>query len=218
MLHLLTPGNTPPFRRLLCLGAHSDDIEIGCGGTMLKLLHEYSDLSVHWVVFSSGEERAREARASADRFLEGAEKKNVVVRNFRTSFFPYEGLKIKECFEAIKDDFSPDIIFTHYGKDLHQDHRVLSELTWNTFRSHLILEYEIPKYDGGLGSPNVFVHLDEPTCRKKVEIILESFRTQAEKQWFSADAFLSLLRLRGIESDAPTRYAEAFYCRKLVLL
>ena len=126
-------------------------------------------------------------------------------------------MEIKEYFEQLKQEFSPDLIFTHYRDDLHQDHRLISDLTWNTFRNHLILEYEIPKYDGDLGSPNFFVHLDESICHKKIQYILNSFKTQAEKHWFTEDTFLSVLRLRGIESNAPGKYAEAFFCRKMVI-
>lgn len=201
---------------ILCLGAHSDDIEIGCGGAILKLISKYPNLSFHWVVFSAGQQRAEEARASAEVFLKGAKEKNVVIKDFKDGFFPYQGVEIKEYFEQLKE-MSPDIILTHYRQDLHQDHRLISDLTWNTFRNHLILEYEIPKYDGDLGSPNLFVHLDESTCQSKIQYILEHFRTQENKHWFTGETFLALLRLRGIESKAPDGYAEAFYCRKIVL-
>jgi len=150
--------NTP--LRVLCLGAHSDDIEIGCGGTILRLLSAYDDLEFHWVVFGSSGQRDDEAVASANKFLEGASKKKIIVNNFRNSFFPYIGEDIKNYFEEIKKEVSPDIIFTHYRHDLHQDHRLISDLTWNTYRGPLILEYEIIKYDGDLGKPNFFVHLD----------------------------------------------------------
>jgi LmbE family N-acetylglucosaminyl deacetylase len=205
------------FNRILCLGAHSDDIEIGCGGTVLKLLELRPDLEIWWVVFGSDPQRAAEASASADLFLENAEKKRVFIRNFRDGFFPYIGSEIKDYFEQIKRQFVPDLIFTHTRHDLHQDHRVVCELTWNTFRNHFILEYEIPKYDGDLGSPNCFVHLSEPLCRKKIDCIQMSFQSQKQKPWFAEDTFLSLLRLRGIESRSPGKYAEAFYCRKMVL-
>jgi LmbE family N-acetylglucosaminyl deacetylase len=202
---------------ILCLGAHSDDIEIGCGGTILRLIGEYNYVHVVWIVCSAIGQRANEARQSAGFFLGSADDKTVIVKDYRDGFFPYIGAEIKEYFELLKQDCSPDIIFTHYRHDRHQDHRVISDLTWNTFRSHLILEYEIPKYDGDLGSPNLFVGLDESVCRSKVEYLLDAFRTQAGKQWFSADTFLAILRLRGIESPTPTTYAEAFYCRKLAL-
>jgi LmbE family N-acetylglucosaminyl deacetylase len=203
--------------RVLCLGAHSDDIEIGCGGTILRLASEYPNLSVHWVVFSAGARRAEEARRSADAFLAQAADRQVVVHEYRDGFFPYVGGQIKDSFEALKGQVDPDLIFTHCRHDAHQDHRVLCELTWNTFRNHLILEYEIPKYDGDLGSPNVFVCLDEPTWRRKISILSEHFKTQEDKHWFAEETFSALMRLRGIESRSPSRYAEAFYGRKLVV-
>jgi LmbE family N-acetylglucosaminyl deacetylase len=192
-------------------------LEIGCGGTILKLTGGETPLDITWIVLSANEERRREAIESANVFLDRAAKKEVLVKGFRESFFPYVGGEIKEYFEGLKTRVSPDLIFTHYRHDLHQDHRVISELTWNTFRNHLILEYEVPKYDGDLGSPNAFVHLDEMTTRKKVQTILAFFRTQEHRHWFSEDLFLSLLRLRGMESAAPSGYAESFYCRKMVL-
>jgi LmbE family N-acetylglucosaminyl deacetylase len=203
--------------KVLCLGAHCDDIEIGCGGAILKLIGNYPDIEFYWVIFSANQPRAQEVSESAGIFLRHAKEKNIVIKNFRDSFFPYIGLEIKEYFEQLKQEFSPDLIFTHYRNDLHQDHRLISELTWNTFRDHLILEYEIPKYDGDLGCPNFFVHLNEAICRRKIKYILDSFKTQAENQWFSEQTFLAILRLRGIESNAPDGYAEAFYCRKMVL-
>ena len=203
--------------KILCLGAHSDDIEIGCGGTILRLLSEYDDVEVHWVVVGSSGQRDGEALAGAEKFLAKAKKKEIMIEHFKSSYFPYRGEEIKDFFEKLKDRISPDIIFTHYRHDLHQDHRVISELTWNTYRDHLVFEYEIMKYDGDIGSPNVFVHLDETLCRKKIRFIMDSFKTQREKDWFTRDAFLSLLRIRGIESKAPGQYAEGFYCRKVVL-
>ncbi len=203
--------------RLLCVGAHSDDIEIGCGGTILRLLSEHDDLEVHWVVLGASGQRRKEAVASAEKFLADAKKKTILIKHFKESFFPYFGGEIKNFFEKLKKQVTPDIVLTHYRHDLHQDHRVISELTWNTFREHLILEYEIIKYDGDLGIPNCFVHLDKDICRRKIDYIRDSFKTQKEKDWFTPDAFLSILRIRGIESKAPQKYAEGFHCRKLVL-
>jgi LmbE family N-acetylglucosaminyl deacetylase len=203
--------------RVLCLGAHSDDIEIGCGGTVLTLLQRYANVSVRWVVFSSTEERAREARDSAEAFLAGAREKQVEVKAYRDGFFPFLGAQIKDDFEALKRGPAPDLVLTHYRDDRHQDHRLISDLTWNTFRNHLVLEYEIPKYDGDLGCPNLFVPLDESVCRRKVGILVDSFASQRAKQWFDEQTFLAILRLRGMEANAPTRFAEAFYCRKAVL-
>lgn len=216
MLDLLVArrGNAP--LHVLCLGSHADDVEIGCGGTVLKLLALDSNVHMHWVVFSSTPERAAEARTSAVSFMTGATETQIDVEAFRDGFFPYQGGEIKEYFEALKHRCTPDLIFTHYREDRHQDHRVISELTWNTFRDHLILEYEIPKYDGDLGSPNFFSTLDEETCRRKVRSIVELFQTQQNRHWFSADTFMGLLRLRGVEAAAPGGYAEGFYCRKAV--
>jgi LmbE family N-acetylglucosaminyl deacetylase len=201
--------------RILCLGAHCDDIEIGCGGTILKLIENYSNIIFYWVVFSSNEQRAKEANKCADNFLKGANVENVIINNFRNGFFPFIGAEIKEYFEQLKQEFSPDLIFTHYRHDLHQDHRLISDLTWNTFRNHLILEYEIPKYDGDLGSPNFFVYLNELICRKKVKYLFDAFETERQKHWFTEDTFLSVMRLRGVESNSPDKYSEAFYCRKM---
>lgn len=202
--------------RVLCLGAHSDDIEIGCGATILRLIETHPALEVVWVVLGACDDRAAEARESAEAMLRQVKKKRIVVAGFRDGFFPYIGGEVKDYFERLKREVTPDLIFTHYRNDLHQDHRLICELTWNTFRDHLILEYEIPKYDGDLGTPNFFVHLDETTSRKKVEHILAHFETQGNRHWFSEDTFLGLMRLRGVESRAPERYAEAFYARKIV--
>jgi LmbE family N-acetylglucosaminyl deacetylase len=203
--------------RVLCLGAHSDDIEIGCGGTLLALLERYENVAVHWVVFSASEVRAGEARESAGAFLARAREKQVVVKGYRDGFFPFQGAQIKDDFEALKRELNPDLVFTHYRDDRHQDHRLISDLTWNTYRNHLILEYEIPKYDGDLGQPNLFVPLREELCSRKVQIVVESFRSQRHKQWFDEQTFLAIARLRGMEANSPTRFAEAFYCRKAVL-
>jgi LmbE family N-acetylglucosaminyl deacetylase len=217
MLNVGLDGKSSGLRQILCLGSHSDDVEIGCGGTLLKLIESRRDLSVHWVVFSATDERAKEARTSAMKFLEGAADKTVEIKTFRDGFFPYLGYDIKEFFEDLKRRCSPDLIFTHYRADRHQDHRLISDLTWNTYRDHLILEYEIPKYDGDLGSPNCFVQLDEATCRRKVTSIIELFQTQQNRHWFTQETFFSLLRLRGIESGGPSGYAEGFFFRKAVL-
>jgi LmbE family N-acetylglucosaminyl deacetylase len=202
---------------ILCLGAHGDDIEIGCGGTVLKLVKAYKRSRFSWVVLSSDEARRKEVEKSADAFLAGAARKSVVVREFKDGFFPYVGGEIKEYFERLKRETDPDLILAPRREDLHQDHRLVSELTWNTFRDHLILEYEIPKYDGDLGTPNVYVHLDEATSRTKIRCLLENFKTQSSNRWFTEETFRAVLRLRGIESNAPAGYAEGFYGRKAVL-
>ena len=184
---------------------------------MLRLLSGYDDIEVHWVVLGSSGPRDGEAVASANKFFANAKKKKIVIRNFKESFFPYIGREIKNFFETLKKKVSPDIIFTHYCHDLHQDHRLISELTWNTYRDHFILEYEIIKYDGDLGSPNCFIHLEGAICQRKIRLIMECFKSQKNRDWFTPDAFLSILRIRGIECRAPEKYAEGFYCRKLVL-
>jgi len=200
---------------VLCLGAHSDDIEIGCGASIFRLIKEYPNIKVHWVVFGSTGVRTDEARSSANAILKDVKDKNIEIMGFRDGFFPYIGAEIKEYFEKMKAKVKPDIIFTHYGQDFHQDHRLLSELTWNTFRNHFILEYEIPKYDGDLGKPNFFVSLDEELCHWKTEHLLSHFKTQAGRHWFTKDTFMAILRLRGIESASPGSFAEAFHCRKM---
>lgn len=202
--------------KVLCLGAHCDDIEIGCGGTMLRFLREQPNVAVDWVVFSGNSKRAHEARNCAGSFLRNAKRSRVVVKQFADGFFPYQGGRIKEYFESLKK-VSPDLIFTHYREDLHQDHRVICELTWNTFRDHMILEYEIPKYDGDLGSPNCFVEIDEHKCQEKIQLISKYFPSQHGKHWFSERTFRAMLTLRGMESRSRTGFAEAFYGRKLVL-
>jgi LmbE family N-acetylglucosaminyl deacetylase len=204
--------------RILCLGAHADDIEIGCGGTILTLLAARRNVDCHWVVFSGGGgPREREARKSADLFLARARRRQLTVHGFRDGFFPYVGGEIKDTFEALAREESPDVVFTHTRDDRHQDHRLMSDLTWNTFRSHLILEYELPKYDGDLGVPNCFVPLDAAVARAKIRHLRAAFRSQHSKRWFTADTFHGLLRLRGVESGAPEGLAEAFYTRKTLM-
>jgi len=202
--------------RVLCLGAHCDDIEIGCGGTLLKLAEEYKKIRVKWVVFSSNKIRKKEAKKSAALFLDQLENKLIEILDFKDGFFPASWSDIKNRFEEFKD-FSPDIIFTHYRDDLHQDHRVINELTWNTFRDHLILEYEIVKYDGDLGNPNFFVPLTEKHFYKKKEILFECFKSQLDKQWFDNSLLEALPRIRGVQSASQTKFAEAYYTRKLIL-
>ena len=202
---------------VLLLGAHSDDIEIGCGGTVLRLIAQNPSLKVHWIVFSGRKERVKEAEASAARFLADAGARNVEVHQFRDGFFPSEQARIKTYFEELKARLEPDLIFTHYRDDLHQDHRVISELTWNTYRHHGVLEYEVPKWDGDLGQPNIFVPLSEEQARRKVEILMECFGSQSGRHWFDEETFNGLMRLRALECNATSRRAEAFYGRKVTL-
>ena len=213
MLELLTG----PVRSILCLGAHCDDIEIGAGATILGFVADHPGMRVDWVVFSSTPTRAAEARACAGEFLGKAASANVHIHEFRDGFFPSEIRALKERFEALKADVSPDVVFTHYRDDRHQDHRIVSDLTWNTFRDHLVIEYEVPKYDGDLGQPNLFVPIDETRRRAKIDAILRLYHSQRDKTWFTADTFNGLMRIRGVECRSRTGYAEAFYARKVVL-
>jgi LmbE family N-acetylglucosaminyl deacetylase len=212
----LTFAETSAPPRVLVLGAHADDVEIGCGGTLLRLLEARPGTRVHYAVFSSNAQREAEARGAAADLLAGAGEAQVDVGSFRESFFPYEGRAIKERFEELKP-FAPDVVLTHRTADLHQDHRTLGELTWNTFRNHLILEYEIPKYEGDLGQPNCYVPLTRAQAQRKIEIIVRHYRSQATRTWFKPETFEALMRLRGIECNAPEGYAEAFHVRKFVL-
>lgn len=202
---------------ILCIGAHSDDIEIGCGGTILRLRQEYPGCRVYWIVFSGDGERADEARRGAELFGQEAIVGGPRLHSFRDGFMPYTGAQVKDELEKLKQEVSPDLILTTSRGDSHQDHRLLGELTWNTFRDHLILEYEIPKYDGDLGNPSFFVPLTKEDCERKVEYLMKAFSSQHSKRWFEPETFRSLLRLRGMECNAASGYAEAFYCRKVVL-
>jgi LmbE family N-acetylglucosaminyl deacetylase len=214
-LQLQGPGGRAP--RVLCIGAHCDDIEIGCGGTLLQLRAAWPEVEIQWLVLSSSAQRRAETEAAARRLLGEAARERVVFGKFRDGFLPYEGASVKEFFEEVRSRASPDVIFTHQRSDLHQDHRLACELTWNTWRDHLILEYEIPKYDGDLGRPNAFVPLEREQLESKIAILQEAFASQRSKAWFSAETFRGLARLRGIEANAESGYAEAFYGPKLLL-
>jgi len=207
-----------PLRRLVAICCHADDIEIGCGGTVLALTGAFPGLEVTWVVLAASAEREREARASAEAFLVGAGSRRVEVHGFRDGFLPYIGGEVKEVFEELKRRVEPDLVLTHTRSDLHQDHRLACELTWNTFRDHVIFEYEIPKVDGDLGVPNVFMPLTAEVAERKVSLIEQHFPSQASKHWFDRETFMGLMRLRGMEAVAAERYAEAFMCRKVVFV
>jgi LmbE family N-acetylglucosaminyl deacetylase len=217
MIALKLDGGTNNALQILALGCHSDDIEIGCGGAILRLGVEHPDCVFHWVVFSAIGVRAAEARHAAAQFVDPLRMKGPVLKTFPDGFMPFVGADIKPVFEELKRAVSPDLIFTHNRRDAHQDHRLISELTWNTFRNHLILEYEIPKYDGDMGQPSVFLPISLEMCEKKVRLIMDTFQSQCDKRWFQRETFLSLMRLRGMECNSPSGYAEAFYGRKLVL-
>ena len=216
MLRLQLFDGGRPVRHVLALGAHADDIEIGCGATLLALQRSFQ-LDVTFVVFAADGVRENEARASADAFLAGAGNVSVECHRIRDGYLPYLGDEVKDIFEELKAQVEPDVIFTHARHDLHQDHRLVCELTWNTWRDHLILEYEVPKYDGDMGTPNLFVPVSEEHAREKTDLLLASFTSQRDKHWFDVELFLGLMRLRGMEARAPSGYAEAFSCRKLVL-
>lgn len=216
MIRLNLSGRIGDPLKVLSIGCHSDDIEIGCGGTLLRLAEQYSDCQFHWAVFSAIGVREAEARQAASLFA-GSQLKGQLLKTFRDGFMPFEGARVKTVFEEELKRLSPDIVFTHNRNDAHQDHRLIGELTWNTFRDNMILEYEIPKYDGDLGRPSVFVPLHKEICEKKIRYILEAFQSQHCKRWFQEETFLSLMRLRGMECNSQSGYAEAFYCRKLVL-
>ncbi|HEX7025544.1 MAG TPA: PIG-L family deacetylase, partial [Gemmatimonadales bacterium] len=216
---MLALGLPPRPLTLLCLGAHADDIEIGCGGSILRLLDEHPGSTVRWVVFSASPERRREAEQSAALLLAQAANRQVSVHDLRDGCLPAARIELKDLFEQLKHDLAPgpDLIFTHFRDDRHQDHRTISDLTWETFRDHLVLEYEVPKYDGDLGAPNTFISLPEALCRRKVAHLLAAFPSQRARRAFDEQTFNGLMRLRGLECAAADGYAEGFHARKVVL-
>jgi LmbE family N-acetylglucosaminyl deacetylase len=206
----------PEGGTVLCLGAHCDDIEIGCGGTLIELRRRHPGLQFVWIVFSGDAIREHETRAAARALLGDRPHLTIEVHRFRTSYFPYVGADIKDEFESLRARVSPDLVLTHYLGDRHQDHRVVAELTWSAFRSHPILEYEIPKYEGDLGQPGLFCPLSAEVVDLKIGTLLECFPSQRHRSWFDADLFRGHLRLRGVECNSPSSYAEAFHARKLM--
>jgi LmbE family N-acetylglucosaminyl deacetylase len=217
MLKLGQTGATG-IQRILCIGAHSDDIEIGCGGTLLTLLAANPRIEIDWVVLSAFGSREAEARKSAERFLADGVSASIRIEHFRERYFPYIGSEVKEYFDSLSDRVSPDIIFSHGLEDRHQDHRIVAELVGNSFRDHLVLQYEIPKFDGDLSTPNVYVEIEGEVLDRKIRYLLEGFPTQSDRYWFTEDTFRGLARIRGVESKAVSGFAEGFHCRKLVLL
>lgn len=213
-LQLAAPGDR---LSVLCLGAHSDDIEIGAGATLLSMQERGVRLDVYWCVLSGSGKRESEARASASDFLSAAQRSRVEIMSFRDGFFPEQGEAIKSWFETLRAQVDPDLILTHRRGDAHQDHRQVRRLTWNTFRDHCILEYEIPKWDGDMGQPNLYVPISARALKRKIDLLIKHFGSQRSKQWFDSETFLGLARLRGMECRAPERYAEAFVAPKLVL-
>lgn len=213
-LQLAQPGER---LAVLCLGAHSDDIEIGCGATLLSWMERGVKLDVHWCVLSAAGQRGEEARASAQDFLRDAARSSIELGSFRDAFFPHQGAQLKEWFEGLKSRTTPDVVMCHWRDDAHQDHREISMLVWNSFRNHIVLEYEIPKWDGDLGRPNLFVPCSRRAMDRKVELLMRHFGTQRSKDWFTPETFVALARLRGNECRAPEGVAEAFHVRKLAL-
>jgi LmbE family N-acetylglucosaminyl deacetylase len=213
-LQFLLPAGRAP--RVMFIGAHADDIEIGCGGTVIELLRRHPDAQVHWCVLSAEGPRRAEARHAARALLRGSRGAVLDLQDFRGAHFPVEWAAIKAHFESLKA-FRPDLVFCHDREDLHQDHRIVGELAWNTFRDHVVLEYEIPKYDGGLRQPSLFVNLGARTRRRKIDLLMKAFPSQHARQWFTPSTFEGLMRLRGIECNAPDGHAEAFTARKLTL-
>lgn len=211
----LTLSDSP--KTILLLGAHCDDIEIGCAATVLYLINKFPDAHFEWIVFSASPTRAKEAIQSANNLLVRAASKNITINDFRNGYFPYVGDQIKDYFELLKARISPDLILTHHLDDRHQDHRTLAELTWNTFRNHFILEYEIPKFDGGLGTPNCYIPVTPKFADTKISTLMDCFVTEATKSWFTPNTFEAMLRIRGVECNSPTGLAEAYYCRKISL-
>ncbi len=207
----------PEAPQVLVLGAHCDDIPIGCGGTLLRLYKAYPSAEILWVVLTGADERVKEERSVVAKLLPGARVELVICQDWRDGFLPTQAIAVKEFFESLKRRLSPDLIFTHFERDRHQDHRLVSELTWNTFRHHMILEYEIPKYDGDIGSPNVFMPLSADECSEKLRTVLQGYPSQQSKHWFDEELFRGLARLRGAEAGSGVSYAEGFYARKLVL-
>ena len=217
MLSLQLPFDQASSPNILCLGAHSDDIEIGCGGTILRLAKQYPKCIFNWVVFSAEGVRIAEAKRAASLFAGTNTLNGPILKSFADGFMPFNGAQVKAVFEELKATISPDLVLTHHRRDAHQDHRLIAELTWNTFRDHLILEYEIPKYDGDMGQPTFFVPLDNELCEAKIGYLMEAFQSQKAKRWFCKETFFSLMRLRGMECNAPSGYAEAFYCHKVAI-
>lgn len=215
MLDMIPNKSENECLKILCLGAHCDDIEIGCGGTLLSLLDRNPNVELHWQVFTSSQERKKEAEEGARLFCQKAQSLSVHILDFPDGYLPYEGANMKREMEGVKASFSPDLIFTHYHKDAHQDHRKISELTWNTFRNHLIFEYEIPKWDGDMGQPNTFIELSQDIAQKKIDFLQQVYNTQKQKRWFTNDLFHSIMRIRGMECNSESQLAEAFYTRKL---
>ena len=218
MLGLILQAEPRRALRVLCIGAHCDDIEIGCGGALLALQAARRPLTVDYALLSGTAERCREAAGAMRRFVRPSCRGELLTGDFSDGRFPAEYAGIKDWFETLKRRPRPDVIFCHERQDRHQDHRIVNEMVWNTFRDQLILEYEIPKWDGGLGEPAVYVPLTARQAARKADLLLASYATQAGRDWFTRDTFMALTRLRGVECRSPSGHAEAFHGRKLRLI
>ncbi|HEU5297042.1 MAG TPA: PIG-L deacetylase family protein [Burkholderiaceae bacterium] len=203
--------------RVLCLGAHSDDIEIGCAGTLLRWLREYERVDLTWCVLSAGGERAAEATRSARALTRRASSCNVLLGEFEDGCLPADYRRVKDFLTELRSRGDVDVVLTHCLEDRHQDHRLVAELTWQIWRDHLVLEYEIPKYEGDLGHPNLLVSLPPALVKRKIDHLLRHFASQRSKSWFSAQTFEALMRIRGVEARAASGWAEGFQMRKAVL-
>jgi LmbE family N-acetylglucosaminyl deacetylase len=209
----------PPSARqldILCIGAHCDDIEIGCGGTILSLQRQYPRCKIHWLVLTSVPTRRQEAMTAVRKFIRPSARGEVRIGTLPDGYLPAHFSEVKTQFEDLKRAIHPDLILTHHELDRHQDHSLISQITWQTFRDHMIWEYEIPKYDGDLLTPNMYVPLVSAVAARKVAMIVRTFSSQETKSWFSAENLLAAMRIRGLESRSPSGFAEAFHCRKLV--
>jgi LmbE family N-acetylglucosaminyl deacetylase len=214
-IRVLTPtfGNLAAGSTVLCIGAHCDDIEIGCGATLRRIARDNPACRIVWAIFAGNETREHESRAAAQALL-GEQRAQLQFMKFRESHFPSQFDAVKAAMESLKG-LQPSVVFTHYLHDRHQDHKLLAELTWNTFRNHLVLEYEIPKFEGDLGAPNVFFEASHEDTEHKINMLMSCFASQLSRSWFTPDTFRALLRIRGIECVAGSGYAEAFHGRKL---
>ena len=215
----LSIGDATGPLHLLCIGAHADDLEIGAGGTVLTLLERHPGSRVTWAVFAGSGNRVSEAKASAEELLTTAGSFDVHTLGLRDGFLPYQGAAAKEAIERLREGLpnEPDVILTHALHDRHQDHRTLAELTWNTWRDHLVLAYEVPKYEGDLVPPNAYVPLEAGNVERKLDHLRRHFASQWGRDWYDEDTFRGLMRVRGLECRSPSRFAEAFHARKLVL-
>lgn len=202
--------------QIVCIGAHCDDIEIGCGGSLVALSQAYPLSHFHCWVFSGNAARAAESRACLTQLLD-AERFTLQVFDHRDGYFPAQWAQVKERLATLSQTINADLVFTHTARESHQDHRVLAELTWNHFRRHTVLEYEIAKYEGDLGRANFYIPLSTEQFEAKLSALLSAFPSQASKGWFTRNTFEAIARLRGVESHATSGYAEAFRARKSVL-